>query len=426
MTLPLSAAARVHVGLCAAEGERQDLCGLGSQTPQATLLEWTQAALARGDDAGANLAVRQAPFLRGVHVVGKASRDGLPGFLADSLPDSWGRLLVDRQLRSRGVAPQALRGLDRLAIVGARGPGALVYRPEVPVGDGGAAMTDLDALARSAEVALSGEAPAEMLVALERAGGSAGGSRPKAWLAEDAAGRLRSGACALEPGEVGWLVKFRAPRHDPEDIGPLEFAYARMAAAAGLEVAAPRLFETSGGRYFASRRFDRDGPARLHVLTAAGLLDVSAEQAMAADYADLLKLTRHVTRSEVEVREAFRHAAFNVFAHNRDDHLKQFAFLRRADSWRRAPAYDLTFSDGPGGEHTLLVGGEGKLPGQEHLLRVASSAGLDVRAAHRLLDEVRGAVARWAELAREAGVGAASTARVAEAIRRACASPTGC
>ena len=416
MTLPRSGAAHLCVALAGAVGPK-DLCRLANTSDRRTALEWTPEALRDGDDAGADLVVRQAPCVPGVHVTGKPALHGLPGFIADSLPDSWGRLLLDRQLRKLGVEPAALSVVDRLAVVGDRGPGALTFRPDFPLSAESDERLDLDRLARDAEVVLAGETP-ELLEVLERAGGSAGGSRPKAWLAVDPAGRLRSGAGPLLPGETGWLVKFRAPEHDPEDIGPLEYAYAAMAAAAGLEVAEPRLFETARGRYFASRRFDRAGARRVHVLTAAGLLDVAAHEALAADYSDLLKLTRHVTRSEAEVREAYRHAVFNVLSHNRDDHLKQFAFRRAGGEWTRTPAYDLTFAPGPGGEHTLLVAGEGRHPTGAHLERVAQAAGLDARVARRVLAEVRAATARWTEFASAAGVGARSTDRVGEAIRR--------
>jgi len=371
--------------------------------------------LVADEDAGANIAVRQAPLLSGVHLVGKRRVDGLPGFLADSLPDSWGRLLVDRQLRKRRIAPGSVTGFDRLAIVGARGPGALSYAPEYSLAPEVEDSLDLDNIALDATLVLTGSEP-EMLAKLERLGGSAGGSRPKAWVAETPDGRLRSGAHRLAADEIGWLVKFRAPNHDPEDIAALEYAYGKMARAAGLDVAEPRLFETERGRYFASRRFDRVGAERVHVLTAAAVLDIDAEQALAADYIDLLALTRHVTRSEREVVSAFRHAVFNVFANNRDDHLKQFAFLR-CDEWRRAPAYDLTYSLGPGGEHTLLVAGEGRRPNRTHLAQVAEAAALKKASAARVVEEVREAVLRWVDFARAAGVGEASTTRVAEAIQ---------
>lgn len=413
--LPLAQGARLRVSLDE-RGVELPLCGIMPAEGGLTALEWTSESLSAGDDAGANVCVRQAPFVRGVHLVGTVGLDGLPGFLADSLPDAWGRLLVDRQVRKSGILPQSLRGFDRLAIVGPRGAGALVFAPEVPLAPERGEELDLDQLLRGAEAILAGE-ESPVLEQLERVGGSAGGSRPKAWIAVDASGRIRSGAHALAEGESGWLVKFRAPRHDPEDIGPLEFAYAKMAMAAGLEVPEPRLFETSRGRYFAGRRFDRDGTRRIHVLTAAGLLNVSAEQALATDYIDLLALTRHLTRSEAEVLAAYRHAAFNVLAHNRDDHLKQFAFVRHDGAWRRAPAYDLTYQQGPGGEHTLLVAGEGRHPGSGELHELARRSGLRERAARRVLDEVRDAVSRWGAFAAEAGVGVMSTRQISDAIR---------
>ena len=412
MSLPLERRARLRVAL-----HDRDLCGIARADRGRSALEWVPETLAAGDDAGANLAVRQAPFIRGVHFVGKPNLDGLPGFLADSLPDAWGRRLIDRQLRKAGVNPRALTGFDRLAIVGARGPGALTYRPEARLDDAPDADLDLDRLARDAVLVLRGDDP-EMLTTLERAGGSAGGSRPKVWIAEDPRGRLRSGADRLEADETGWLVKFRAPNHDPEDVGAVEYAYALMARAAGLDIAEPRLFETVGGRYFGSRRFDRDGIHRVHVLTAAGLLDVAAAEAVAVDYVDLLNLTRHITRSDEQTREAFRHAVFNALAHNRDDHLQQFAFRRLGGRWTRTPAYDLTFSDGPGGEHTLLVAGEGRHPRTEHFAKLATDAGLDKTPAQRAVEEVRAAITRWPEFAEAAGVSGASTVRIAEAIRR--------
>ena len=144
---------------------------------------------------------------------------------------------------------------------------------------------------------------------------------------------------------------------------------------------------------------------------------MAAHQAVAADYLDLLRLTHHLTRSEAEVSEAYRHAAFNVVAHNRDDHLRQFAFRRRDGHWTRTPAYDLTFSDGPGGEHTLLVSGEGRQPTRRHLLDLAERAGLKVKIAARVLDGVHAAVERWPEFAEAAGVSEATAERVAKGLQ---------
>jgi len=271
-------------------------------------------------------------------------------------------------------------------------------------------------VAADADLTLAGE-DTELLVELARLGGSAGGSRPKARIAVDSGGRIRSGAASLRPGDTGWLIKFWARQADPEDIGPLEYAYARMAISAGLDVAEPWLIQTIRGAYFASRRFDRNDAGRVHVSSAAGILAVAPEQAIAADYHDILRNTRHVTRSEPEVAAAYRHAVFNVLAHNRDDHLRQFAFMRRGSTWCRSPAYDLTSCDGPGGEHTLLVASEGRRPGTAHLDELAKQAGIRTRVAREVVADVRGALARWAEFADQAEVSPSSRERVADALR---------
>ena len=413
--------ARVGVALHGAP-----LCSLAALTPtsEGTALEWAPEALGSGEETGANLAVRQAPLLPGVHRVGARRPDALPGFLADSLPDAWGRLLTDRAARRQGLDPRALRGVDRLLLIGDRGVGALTFAPAVDLTvESEAERTagvDLDALAAATRDTLSGR-EAELVDQLARLGGSAGGTRPKVLLAEGPDGTLRGGAGTLAHDEVGWLLKFRAPAHDPADIGACEFAYARMAQAAGLDVALPRLFEGRSGRYFGSRRFDRRGAHRVHVLTAAGLLDVDAAGSVGFDYVDLVKLTRHVTRDEAQAAAAFRHAVFNVLAHNRDDHLRQFAFLRTERGWQRAPAYDLTHSDGPGGEHTLLVAGEGRAPGRAALRRAAAAAAVSPGDAERAISDVVDAVSRWRSFAAEAGVGRTSTTRIGAAIKAALA-----
>jgi serine/threonine-protein kinase HipA len=265
--------------------------------------------------------------------------DGLHGVFADSLPDAWGEELVRRRCRREGVAYESLTSLDRLAIVGHRGMGALAYRPAVP--DAGDDVVDFDALAHGATEILEGR-DSDVLPELERLGGSSGGARPKILVALDATGRARAGDDEIPVGFDGWLVKFRSSR-DVSDIGPLEAAYASMASAAGIDVTDHRLIpSTSGAGYFASKRFDRGrGGARRHVVSVAGTLDI--EWAVPQiDYGNLLRLVRRVTRSEAEVEQMLRRMVFNVVAHNRDDHAKQHAFIYGEDRrWHLAPAYDL-------------------------------------------------------------------------------------
>ena len=175
---------------------------------------------------------------------------------------------------------------------------------------------------------------------------------------------------AIPEGYDGYLVKFPG-RDDPADIAAIEYAYALMARAAGVIMPDVRLIEgPDEARYFATRRFDREGDARLHVHSACGLL-YSDFRLPALDYRELIRLARAVTRDRREAIAMYRLAVFNVLARNRDDHAKQFSFLMDRDGrWSLAPAYDLVFTDGPGGEHSTSVLGHGRDIGRETLVRL--------------------------------------------------------
>lgn len=327
---------------------------------------------------------------------------GLFGVFNDSLPDGWGLLLMDREFRKRGLDPTAATPLDRLAYIGTRGMGALTYHPPRDADDRGLGI-DLDAVAQQAERVLEGSAE-EVLPALRIAGGSPAGARPKVLVGADEHGRLVSGTAELPPGYRHFLVKFHA-REDPLDTGAVELAYSRMAAAAGLEVPATRLFETSDGtRYFGAERFDRVGNERLHMHSLSGLLHAS-HRIPSLDYEGLLRATRALTRDQRQVEEAYRRMAFNVLSHNRDDHVKNFSFLMDCrGEWRLAPAYDLVFSSGPHGEHTMAVAGEARRPRAAHMLSVGETGGVDAPRARQILEEVSAAVERWPKFARAAGI----------------------
>ena len=276
---------------------------------------------------------------------------GLHGVFNDSLPDGWGRLLVDRRARELGIDPATLTPLDRLACVGDQGIGALCYAPAADVWDATDSALDLDRLATNAHRVLTGDV-STVVSELGRVGGSPGGARPKALVAVNEQGDAVHGTEASASGYAHYLVKFRGD-DDPEDAAQIEQAYATMARAAGVRMPETRLM--AGGRghhYFATRRFDREGVKRLHAHSASGLLYADF-RLPSLGYKDLVALTRAVTRDRREGRAMFALATFNVLSHNRDDHARQFTFLMSRDGkWRLAPAYDLTFATGPGGEHT--------------------------------------------------------------------------
>lgn len=337
------------------------------------------------------------------------------GVFNDSLPDGWGLLLMDREFRKRGHDPAALSILDRLAYIGTRGMGALTYHPPAATDDEGDLRIDLDELARQAGRVLEGSAE-EILPALRIAGGSPGGARPKVLVGVGEDGRLISGASDLPEGYRHFIVKFPAGEDGP-DIGAVEAAYALMAREAGIDVPTTRLFETKdGGRYFGAERFDRRGTLRLHMHTLSGLLHAS-HRIPSMEYEGLLKATMALTRDHRQTEEAFRRMAFNVFAHNRDDHVKNFSYLMdRSGEWRFAPAYDIVFSQGPRGEHTMAVAGEAARPTERDMLRVAEECDVDRRRAREMMRQVRDAVNQWPRLALDTGVSGETVSRIEKVI----------
>lgn len=351
--------------------------------------------------------------LAGLHRTGNpAAFEGLPGVFGDSLPDGWGRLLIDRELERRGGRASDLTPVDRLAIVGAHGMGALVYRPEER--SVAPNSVDLEWFADLATDMAEHASVGDLSRARAAAGGSAG-ARPKfVALLDPETGRLRDHRRTPGAEERNVLIKHRAGGDSPTAMDEEE-AYASMARAAGISLPWTRLLRTArGDAFLAIERFDRSGASRVHMHTAAGLLDIDFRQP-SIDYENLLKLVRWTTRHARDQDEMFRRMAFNVLAHNRDDHLKNHAFLMdEGGSWRLSPAYDLSFSEGPGGEHYLAIAGEGRRPGVEHIEAVGRALGMRPAAIEALVDPVRAAIADWPKHADAAGVPSRRAAQIAD------------
>ena len=307
------------------------------------------------------------PLKEQVFVPTKDYFDGLFGVFVDSLPDNWGRLLLNRLLRAHKQNPDKLTVLDRLAIVGKSGMGALTYYPEREINEKyGDVDLDLDELAEQCQKILNTEY-SDKLDELYRLGGTSGGARPKIMTTID--------------GEE-WIIKF--PAHvDGENAGKMEYDYSCCAKKCGITMSETRLFPSEKCEgYFGIKRFDRisdkNGQKRIHMLTAAALLELDFEQP-SLDYHSLMKLTKILTRDDGnDIKEMFCRMCFNVFAHNRDDHSKNFTYLydEEKDSWRLSPAYDLTYSNTYYGEHTTTVDGNGRNPGRKELLAVGIAAGM--------------------------------------------------
>jgi len=301
--------------------------------------------------------------------------EGLFGVFADSLPDGWGRLLVDRLMRRNGLNPQTIGSLERLAIVGNSGMGALTYRPVILMENVQGDLS-LDEIAGECSRILNTES-SENLDYLFAKGGSSGGARPK---------------ILTKVGEEDWIIKFPSS-DDSQNIGKQEYDYALCAQACGLNMEEVRLFPSNKTKgYFGTKRFDRRGKGeegKVHMVSA-GLLETS-HRIPNLDYDILMKLTLQLTRSMEECEKLYRLMCFNVFAHNRDDHSKNFTYLyeEKAQRWILSPSYDLTYSNSLGGEHATTVNGNGVNPGMEDILAVAEKIGLNVAKSQKTANEIK-------------------------------------
>ena len=343
------------------------------------------------------------PLQRGVVELPRDPFEGLAGVFNDSLPDGWGRLLFDRMLRSEGILPSEVTPLDRLAHVGLHGLGALVYEPDKsPNFDD--EIIDLDVLASQTKEVLEGNSD-EVIAELLALNGSSAGARPKALIGVDKERKnISFGAHQLSDGFEPWMVKFPNSQ-DGNDSGAIEYVYALMATEAGIAMPNVHLFSSQKGNgYFAVKRFDREGNKRLHMHTVSGLIH-SNFRFPSLDYEDLLSLTSYLTKDIREMEKMFRLAVFNVMAHNQDDHAKNFSFLmNELGEWKLSPAYDLTFSNGPGGEQSTMVLGEGRNITLQHLLKLGKEAQLSKNFIESVIDQTRSALGKWTDLAKYYGV----------------------
>ncbi len=304
--------------------------------------------------------------------------EGIYGVFADSLPDGWGRLLVDRLMRRNGINPMEMGNLDRLAIVGETGMGALSYRPVITLEESDNSMS-LDEIAAECEKVLQTEF-SEQLDTLFTLGGSSGGARPKILTKID--------------GD-DWIIKFPSS-YDSKDIGRQEYDYALCAKKCGIDMEDVKLFESQRcSGYFGTKRFDRvrrddGGMIRRHMVSVSGFLETS-HRIPNLDYDLLMRLTFMLTKDIEECMKLYRLMCFNVFAHNRDDHSKNFSFIYLDDEkrWILSPAYDLTYSNSLNGEHATTINGNGVNPGINDLLEVAKKAGLDIKAAKAAAEDIR-------------------------------------
>ncbi len=407
----------------------------GSRIGALSLADGERAAGFEYDEAFAASGIEVAPLLmplaasRAYRFPGLAieSFGGLPGLLADSLPDRYGNALIDAWLATRGRTPESFNSVERLCYIGRRGMGALEFKPARGPRPAKSHVVDVEALvelaaevmARREDLAVSLARPGkrEALREILRVGSSAGGARPKALIALDPeSGEVRSGQLDAEPGFEHWILKFDGVDDKSRDLGAtrgygaIELAYSWMARRAGIEMSECRLLEEGDRRHFMTRRFDRtaDGD-KLHMQSLAALAHLDLNQPGASSYEQAFQVIHRLGLSHDATAQQFRRMAFNVVARNQDDHVKNIAFLMdRAGEWSLSPAFDLVYSYNPAGrwtaQHQMSINGRLDRFTVADLRAAAEPARLKRGQAERILGEVVDAVRAWPELAAEAGV----------------------
>jgi len=365
---------------------------------------------------------------------------GLVPLLADSLPDAFGNALVNAWMAEHGVAPGLITPLDRLAYAADRALGALEFRPPATdeVRDAPSAVTLAD-LVLAARLTVRGELahPTSAHAAIQQliqVGSSAGGARAKAVVAfRPSTYQVASAFAPLEPGFEQWIIKLDGVSDTGMDghgsdlgasapYGRVEYAYSLMARAAGVTMTRCELLAEGPRRHFMTRRFDRDEDgARRHVLSLAALGHLDPRQVGAHSYDQYLDAVRQLGLGLDSLAQAYRRMVFNVVAVNRDDHAKNFAFLKsREGDWELAPAFDVTHAYQPASQwtsrHNLRVNGRTEGITLDDLLVVGDRH--DVPGFKQVVREVGEAVGHWSEFADEAGVDDATTAAVALDLER--------
>ena len=299
--------------------------------------------------------------------------DGLFGVFNDSLPDGWGRLLVDRLFLKNKINPSEIDNLNRLAVVQESGMGALTYKPEHKF-ETQEQDSDYDILAAECSKILESQ-NSDNLDELFKLGGSSGGARPK---------------ILTKINGEDWIIKFPSSQ-DSKNIGEQEYKYSLCAKECGINMAETKLFPSkicSG--YFGVKRFDRKNGKKVHMESVSGLLETS-HRLPNLDYNILMKLTLELTKNYQDIEQLYRLMCFNVFAHNRDDHSKNFSFLydENKREWHLSPAYDLTYSSSFNGEHATTINGKGKNPSLDDILVVAKNIGIKEKQAKEIALDIK-------------------------------------
>jgi serine/threonine-protein kinase HipA len=366
---------------------------------------------------------------------------GLPGLLADSLPDRFGNALIDAWLATQGRTSESFNAVERLCYTGARGMGALEFAPSIGPKPKSAKKIEIDALVklasevlthrRSLKATFASEKRKAALSDILRVGTSAGGARAKAIIAWNReTNEVRSGQVEAGKGFDYWLLKFDGVTgnkdkelEDPKGYGAIEYAYFLMAKAAGVDMSECRLLEEGGRRHFMTRRFDRlAGGEKLHMQSLCALAHFDFNHAGAYSYEQALLTIRQLNLPMAAVEEQFRRMAFNIIARNQDDHVKNIAFLMdKTGHWSLTPAFDVTYSYNPSGDwtatHQMTMNGKRDGFTLADFRACAKSAVMKRGRAEAIVEEVRAAVSKWPDYAEQAQVMKDRRKQIQQALR---------
>ena len=367
---------------------------------------------------------------------------GLPGLVADSLPDKFGNRLIDAWLASQGRAPGSLNPVERLCYTGTRGMGALEFKPLLVGAPSKAHKIDIDALVKLANRVLddrislkgkfTGPDDRRAIEDILRVGTSAGGARAKAVLAwNEQTGEFRSGQAPAGKGFSHWLMKFDGVHGnrdkelaDPQGFGRIEYAYHLMAREAGIVMTSCRLHEEGGRAHFMTKRFDRsDDGNKLHMQSLGAMMHFDFNQAGAYAYEQAIQTIRRLSLPADDIDQQIRRTFFNILARNQDDHVKNIAFLMNKQGlWRLSPAFDIVYSYNPSGawthQHQMSLNGKRDDFDIDDLIAFAAIGGLKKAKAMSLLREVTDAVRNWQKHAKAADVSKRDANRIEKAFRQ--------
>ena len=357
---------------------------------------------------------------------------GLPGLIADSLPDNFGNSVLNAWVASQGKSPNDISPLQRLQYTGKRGMGALEYSPATKLRSLNASQqVEIQSLVSIAQEILDsrgvfevelnkdGREEREAMLSLLSVGMSAGGARPKAVLAfNDDLTQVRSGQATIPEGFTHYLMKFDGVNEhgknqetfgDPLGYGAMEFVYYLMARSCGIEMMPCKLLEEGDRRHFITQRFDRVGNTKIHVQTLNGLAHVDYNKPGSFSYAEIFSIARQLKLPATDALQILKRMVFNIIARNHDDHSKNFAFILKNDKWSLAPAYDLAYSYKPGSKwvnsHWMSLNGkrDGFVRTDFYSLEKLSPL-FSKRTIDSVIDETIECVSRWPALAQEWGV----------------------